>query len=144
MSPPDGGFSEDELVEKPAIDLFRVLGWETKNCFRETFGPKGTLGRDSPSEVVLVSRLRPALERLNPDLPADAIDAAIEELMRDRSAMSAAQANREIYQLLKTGIRVGVRGGEEEKTEKAQVIDWNNPKNNEFFLASQFWITGEM
>src|SRR3989442_11101198 len=101
MSPPNGDFSEEELVEKPAIELFGRLGWETKNCFNETFGPSGTLSRDSPSEVVLVSRLKPALERLNPDLPGDAIDAAIEELIRDRSPMSAAQANREIYQLLK-------------------------------------------
>jgi len=144
VSPSDGDFSEEELVEKPAIELFHELGWETKNCFNETFGPKGTLGRDSPSEVVLVSRLRPALERLNPELPADAIDAAIEELKRDRSAMSAARANREIYQLLKNGIKVNVREDDEERTEKAQVIDWNNPKNNDFFLASQFWITGEM
>ena len=144
MSPPDGDFSEEALVEKPAIELFHELGWETKNCFHEAFGPKGTLGRDSPSEVVLFSRLRPVLERLNPALPADAIDAAVEELTRDRSAMSAAQANREIYLLLKNGIKVHVRQGEEERTERAQVIDWNSPKNNDFFLASQFWITGEM
>src|SRR2546422_3385276 len=109
MSPPDGDFSEETLVEKPAIELFHELGWETKNCFHETFGPDGTLGRDSPSEVVLVSRLRPSLEGLNPGLPADAIDAAIDELIRDRGAMSAAQANKEIYQLLKNGIRVNVR-----------------------------------
>src|SRR2546425_2140310 len=144
MSPPDGDFSEETLVEKPAIELFHELGWETKNCFSEAFGPGGTLGRDSPSEVVLVSRLRAALERLNPDLPVDAIDAAIDELTRDRGAMGGAQANKEIYQLLKNGIRVSVKEGNQERTEKAQVIDWNNPKNNDFFPASQFWITGEM
>ena len=144
MSPPDGGFSEDELVEKPAIELFSVLGWETKNCFHETFGPKGALGRDSPSEVVLVSRLRASLVRLNPALPEDPINTAIEELMRDRSAMSVPQANKEIYQLLKNGIKVDVKEDEEERTENIQIIDWNNPRNNDFFLASQFWISGEM
>jgi len=144
VSPPDGGFSEDELVEKPAIELFSVLGWETKNCFHETFGPKGALGRDSPSEVVLVSRLRASLVRLNPALPEDPINTAIEELMRDRSAMSVPQANKEIYQLLKNGIKVDVKEDEEERTENIQIIDWNNPRNNDFFLASQFWISGEM
>jgi len=137
-------FSEEALVEKPAIALFEELGYETQNCFHETFGPKGTLGRDAPSEVVLVSRLRPALERLNPDLPGDAIETAIQELARDRSAMSMVQANKEIYQLLKNGIRVTVRDGKKERTEKVQIIDWNNPKKNDFFLASQFWISGEM
>jgi type I restriction enzyme R subunit len=28
--------------------------------------------------------------------------------------------------------------------ETVRVIDWNNPENNDFFLASQFWVSGEM
>ena len=61
----------------------------------EAFGATGTLGRETKSEVVLVPKLRSALERLNPALPADAINSAIDELARDRSAMSLAAANRE-------------------------------------------------
>ena len=33
---------------------------------------------------------------------------------------------------------------EGETVEDLKVIDWENPENNDFFLASQFWITGEM
>ena len=80
MSPAHGSFSEDELVERPAIELFHELGSEAKDCFHEIFGPGATLGRDAPSEVVLVSRLRPALERLNPGLPPQAFDVAVVEL----------------------------------------------------------------
>src|SRR5947209_18920744 len=104
MSPPMGDFSEQELVEKPAIELFRKLRYETKNCFNEPFGPYGTLGRDSPSDIVLVSRLKPILELLNPDFPKETIETAIQELTRDRSATSMVNANREVYQLLKNGI----------------------------------------
>ncbi|WP_372371622.1 type I restriction endonuclease [Candidatus Uabimicrobium sp. HlEnr_7] len=25
-----------------------------------------------------------------------------------------------------------------------KVIDWNEPNNNDFFLASQFWISGDI
>ncbi len=57
---------------------------------------------------MLVSRLRAALERLNPALPPEAITAAVDELTRDRSAMSLEAANREVYLLLKEGIRVSV------------------------------------
>jgi transcription-repair coupling factor (superfamily II helicase) len=39
----------------------------------ETFGANGTLRRETKGEVVLVSRLRAALERLNPALPPDAL-----------------------------------------------------------------------
>ena len=48
--------------------------------------------------------LRAALERLNPRLPAEAISIAVDVLTRDRSAMSLAAANREIYELLKEGV----------------------------------------
>ncbi len=138
-------YSEDSLVEQPAIELFSELGWETANCFYEKFGEKGTLGRGTTSEVVLVPRLRAALLRLNPDLPSEAIELAIEELTRDRSIMSPANANREVYRLLKNGVKVSFRGKENEETvENVQVIDWNEPSNNDFFLASQFWVTGEM
>ena len=58
--------------------------------------------------MVLVSRLRAALERLNPALPPEAITAAVDELTRDRSAMSLEAANREVYLLLKEGIKVSV------------------------------------
>src|SRR6266705_1683213 len=104
MTADSSDYSEDTLVEQPAIALFVELGYETANCFHETYGALGTLGRDTSGDVVLISRLRPALELLNPTLPPLALDLAIEELTRDRGVMSPSAANREIYQLLKNGI----------------------------------------
>src|SRR5215208_3055515 len=101
-------FGENPLVEQPTIDLFSELGWDTANCRGEKFGENNTLGRETPTKVVLVPRLRSALETLNADLPKQAIDLAIEELVRDRSLMSPAQANGEVYELLKDGVRVTV------------------------------------
>jgi len=99
----EGDYTEDYLIQQPAILRFQELGWEVADCFEEKCGVQGTLGRETRAEVVLVSKLRPALERLNPEASAEAIDLAIEELTRDRSAQSPPQANREIYQLLKDG-----------------------------------------
>jgi type I site-specific restriction-modification system R (restriction) subunit len=101
-------YTEDQLVEQPAIGLFAELGWQTVSVLEETFGTTGTLLRETKGEVVLVSRLRAALERLNPALPPEAITAAVDELTRDRSAMSLPAANREIYALIKDGIRVSI------------------------------------
>ena len=138
-------YSEDALVEQPAIELFGKLAWKTANVYHETFGPAGTLGRETDQEVVLTRRLRAAMEKLNPDVPPAAFLLAIEELTRDRSAMSAANANREIYHLLKDGVKVKVRADDgSESTETVRVIDWREPANNDFFLASQLWISGEM
>jgi hypothetical protein len=33
-------YTEDALTEQPAIALLGKLGWETANCFDETFGAK--------------------------------------------------------------------------------------------------------
>jgi len=138
-------FSEDALVEQPAIELFADLGWETQNCFREQVGKQNPLGRESRSDVVLVPRLRAALVTLNPGLPHEAIEGAIEDLTRDRSTLAAAHANREVYRLLKDGVKVSFRNDEDEETlETVQVIDWRNPEVNDFFLTSQLWISGEM
>lgn len=140
-------FSEEGSVEQPSIALFASLGWQTMNCYHEFARGQSKLGRDNKGDVVLVSRLRPALKKLNPSLPDEAITGAIEELTRDRSAMSAVAANREVYQLLKNGVKATYRGQDadaEEVTETVSVIDWKTPANNDFFLASQFWMTGEM
>lgn len=132
------GYSEDALVEQPAIALFADLGWETTNCFNEAFGPGGTLGRETSADVVLMPRLQAALRLLNPDLPNEAIIQAAQEIARDRGAVSPVQANRDVYQLLKEGVKVTYTGGKGEQVfETARVIDWNNPSDNDFFLASQ-------
>ena len=76
-------YSEDQLIEQPAIALMADLGWERLDCFDEFSQVGGSpLGRETKSEVVLTSRLRPALQRLNPDASHAAVDAAIEELTR--------------------------------------------------------------
>ena len=139
-------YSEEYLVELPAIELFAALGWQTVSALEETFGPGGTLGRETRGEVVLVDRLRGALVRLNPALPPAAIAAAIDELTRDRSAMSLAAANRELYHLLKDGIPISmldpVHGGQ--KTERVRVIDWEHPERNDFLLARQLSVVGSL
>lgn len=57
-------YFEDLLSEQPAITLSHSLGWETANCFHE-FGQLGgsPLCREAAAEVVLISRLRPVLEK---------------------------------------------------------------------------------
>jgi len=138
-------YSEDLLIEQPAIELFGELDYETANCFHEAFGLFGTLGRENPGEVVLVSRLRPVLEKFNPELPSEAITQAVEELANDRSALHPVLANKDVYKMLKDGVRVSFRNEDgDEVVEYVKVIDWNSPDNNDFFLASQFWVTGEI
>ena len=139
-------YTEDQLVEQPAIGLFAELGWATVSASEEIFGAAGTLCRETKGEVVLAAKLRAALTKLNPALPPEAIAAAVDELIRDRSTMLLEQANREVYGLLKDGIKVSVpdRDNGGQKTERLRVVDWENPSNNDFLLVSQFSVTGQL
>jgi len=139
-------YSEDQLVEQPAIQLFSELGWETLVASDEVMGVDGTLGRETKSEVVLAVRLRAVLARLNSSLPTEAINAAVDELSRDRSAMTPAAANREQWAFMRDGVKVSVpdpiRGGV--KDERVKVVDWENPAANDFMLVSQMTIVGQL
>jgi type I restriction enzyme R subunit len=156
------GYNEYDLVERSAIEILTKLGYSHQNCLKEVlapmpkrsegigclyekFGKDGTLGRENKSQVVLEKRLKDALILFNPDIPPEAIESSIEELTRDRSSLNPIVANREIYRQIRDGVSVSVKhenGKNEAFTVK--VVDFQNPKNNDFFLASQFWITGEV
>jgi type I restriction enzyme R subunit len=138
-------YSEDALIEQPAIELFGLLNYETINCFHETFGTTGTLGRETTSEVVLGKYLRNSIKKLNPRVDSEAIDLAVDEVIKDHSSLSPVNANREVYKLLKDGVKVTYKNEEDEETDEVvKLIDWNNPENNHFMLVSQLWISGEI
>ena len=139
-------FSEDQLVEQPAIALLAELGWAAVSASQENFGPQGTLGRPDARTAVLPQHLSAALVKLNPTLPPEAVAAAADELTRDRSAMGAPAANRELWALLRDGVAVTVpdaeRGGQ--KVERLRAVDWAEPLNNHFTLVSQMTIKGTL
>ena len=137
-------FTETAL-EQGAIGLFESLGYEVMGCFDEEVGEPSTLGRRNFREVVLIPKLQSSLRRLNPRSDDGSIDRAIEELTKDRSALHPIIANREVHRLIKDGVRVQVREPNGSiRGEVLKVIDWDDPSNNDFFLASQFWIAGDL
>lgn len=143
-APHSHDYSEDTLVEQPAIALFESLGWETGNLYAEWTGSSSSEDRQTQQDVVLEGRLRAALCKLNPDLPNEAINLVVEELARDRSKLLPVNANQEVYRLLKDGVPVSVTDEHGHNTLKvAKVIDWSKVEGNDFFLASQFWVKGD-
>jgi type I restriction enzyme R subunit len=139
-------YTEDQLVEQPAIELFSALGWEVVAAREEIFGVLGTLGRETAVDAALTPRVRAAIHRLNPGIPREAVEIAILELTRDRAAMSDAAANREVYKLLKDGILVSIPDNEAggQRDERVAIIDWANPLENDFLLVSQISFTGRL
>ena len=138
--------SEDRLVQAPfAKHLDQVLGWDSIYAWnRETFGPDGTLGRADTKQAVLTRDLREALKRLNPELPASAIDDAIRDLTVYDVSRSMVQHNHDFYRLLLGGVPVFFRDAQgRRRYARARVIDFDNaPDSNRFLAVRELKLTG--
>jgi type I restriction enzyme, R subunit len=124
--------------EQPAIGLFAELGRQTVTTMEEVFNVSGTRGCETPGEVVLVSLLR-GVGEVKSHIAAEAIATAIDKLIRGRSAMALEQVNREVYLLLKEGIKVSLPDKEHggQNTERVRVMDWEHSTDNDFLLVSR-------
>ena len=135
--------SEDGIVEQPALALLQELGWEHVDLRDEVPSPTNPTGRTSFRQSFLPARLRAALEKLNPELPSDALKQAEDALIRDRSAMLPLNANREVLTLMLDGVPVQVRQDDGRFDDiLVRVIDWHNIAENDFLIASQVWVDG--
>ncbi|CRL60949.1 type I restriction endonuclease subunit R [Proteus vulgaris] len=145
-------YTEDALVEQPAINLFSELNWNTATCWDEAFGSLDDeflvnnplfFGRETRNDVVLFARLKATLIKLNPGISLLIIQEAIDEIARNRSTMTDISANEEIYELLTNGYAY-TTNAEDEEDYVVQYIDWSNVSSNDFLLCSQMSITGEI
>ena len=139
-------YTEKALVEQSAEEILVELGWIPVSADKETFGPTSALGRNSPRDVVLVQHLRRAVAALNLAAPPVAVDLAIDELLRDRVAMGAAAANREVHRLITEGVKVTFKDPNtgEDMPVTLRVIDWELPDRNECLAVRQLELKGPL
>ena len=150
------GIMTESTVESAALAWLSELGWQVKH------GPD--IAPDTPAaerrdygEVVLAQRLRDALARLNPTLPAEALEDAFRKLTRPEGA-DLLQRNRALHRLFIEGIPVQYlqpspwsdghpsptgRGDEGEGLRRwgiARVIDFEDPGANDWLAVNQFAV----
>lgn len=140
-------YSEDNLIEQTAIDLFfNQLGWDTLFAYnKEGFGEGSTLGRLNKKEVLLKKIFFEKLKQFNPNLPEQAYNQAYEKLIEESITKSLAEINYEKHQLLRNGIPVDFinEKGEQVKNKTLKVFDFDNADNNNFLAVRQLWIQGK-
>jgi type I restriction enzyme R subunit len=140
-------YSEDNLIERTAIDLFfNKLGWDTLLAYnKEGFGEGSTLGRLNKKEVVLKKIFFEKIKEFNPGLPQKAYEEAYEKLLEESFTKSLAEINYEKHQLLRNGIPVDFINarGEQIKNKIVKVFDFDNTENNNFLAVQQIWIDGK-
>lgn len=114
------------------------LGWEY--VYGPVIAPDGEAPeRDDYGQVVLVERLRDALERINPEIPSEAIEEAMRQVLRPESP-SLIENNRRFHKMLTDGVDVSWRTEDGEKHDKVWLVDRDDPDNNEFLVVNQFTV----
>jgi len=132
-------FTESE-VEQAALAWLESVGW------RVAHGPDIApdmlaAERRDYGEVVLAQRLRDSLARLNPALPAGALEDAFRKLTRPEGA-DLIQRNRFLHRLLVNGVTVEYRTREGElRGAQARVIDFDDSAGNDWLAVNQFSVT---
>ena len=131
-------FTESE-VEAAALEWLEGLGWSVAHG--PDIGPHadGAVRADY-AEVVLEHRLRDALDRLNSDLPAEALDDAFRKITRPEGSTLEAR-NRAFHRLLVDGVTVEYRTtGGAVCGAQVSVLDYRNPANNDWLAVNQFTV----
>lgn len=132
---------EYTCVEKPFMEQLKNQGWEIilSEDDRSKFYPDLTL-RTSFDEVIIESRLRDALIKLNDWLTDEQLEEVIDEIKRIGLREGLIEANRDFANLLleKTTVTENTRTGE--KSPNVTIIDLEDPENNDFLAINQFRV----
>lgn len=137
--------SENDIEQACVEVLMRELEYdEHLNLWQLPDDGNAAFGRADAHEVVRLAQLRASLRKLNPDVSAEAINAAIGELMQGRALLTPFEANRAVTLLLRDGFDYpavnaqGVTGNV-----RVKYMDFDHPANNHFAGVQQLTIRGK-
>jgi type I restriction enzyme R subunit len=126
-------------VEEHALGWLRELGYTT------LFGPDIAPGepkaeRDHWHDAILKHRLAAAIARLNPDIPADAQEAALKKILHPDSP-SLVNNNRTFHRMLVDGVEVEYhRPDGTIKGDQVRLADFDHPEKNDWLAVNQFTV----
>jgi type I restriction enzyme R subunit len=130
----------ESVVEEAALEWFAGLGYAVVG------GPAIAPGeseaeRKSYADVVLEGRLRDALERLNPAVPAAGLEEAFRKVMRI-SSPQLVDANRELHDYLVNGVSVEyLRADGSVGYDPVRLLDFDRPSENDWLVVNQLTVT---
>lgn len=131
--------TEDQLEQE-------TLGWLADIGYTVRSGPDIAHDGMDPqrsgyTQVILPGRLREAIDRLNPHIPASAREDASKQVEHLDNPVQLA-ANRSFHKLLTNGVNVEYQHDGETRGDFVRLVDWTNPQNNELWAVSQFTVKG--
>ncbi|OQX09447.1 MAG: DEAD/DEAH box helicase [Thiothrix lacustris] len=128
----------ESAIEDFAIKLFERQGYTYIHA-PDIAPDSETPERSNYADVFLSGRLEQAIKRINPKLPANALQNALKEVQRINSPELLTN-NETIHRLLTEGVPVSTQKDGDERGERVWLIDFNHPDNNEFVVANQLTV----
>lgn len=124
-------------IEEIALSYLQGLGYTYQ--LGTVISPDGEHPERQYNEVVLVTRLRDAIDKLNPNISQDAKEDALKKVLRTESP-NALINNENFHRYLTDGVDVEMRTESGIRGEKIYIVDFENPENNEFLAINQFTV----
>lgn len=125
-------------IEEFAIELLEKQGYDY--LYGPHIAPDGeNAERDSYGQVLLMDRLRMAVRRINPTIPADQQEEAIREVQRIASPELIVN-NEAFHNFLTAGVPVCYQKDGAERGDLVWLVDFDNPENNDFAVVNQFTV----
>jgi len=121
---------EYNIVERPALDIFKQLGYNYIN---------GKLLHKEPQHFFLFEILERKIKELNPWIDETNLHKIIREITLVQST-SSVEANEELYYNLVNYFSVKQDLGSGNKNQTVKIIDFDEPDNNEFTIVNQFFV----
>lgn len=125
-------------IEIWAIEELEAIGWSYRNGTE--LAPDGpNPERASFATIVLEERLKRAIQSNNPDIPHDAQLEALKIILRLASPEIMVN-NQTFHQYLAEGVPVEYRKDGVMRGDRVQLINFNQPEQNDFLVVNQFTI----
>ncbi len=124
-------------IEAIALSYLQYLGYSY--ILGTTLSPDGEQPERQYTDVVLATRLRDAIDKLNPTIAQDAKEDALKKVLRTESPKALIN-NETFHKYLTEGVDVEVRTADGIRGEKVYIVDFANSENNEFLAINQFTI----
>ncbi|MBI5747735.1 MAG: type I restriction endonuclease subunit R, partial [Nitrospinae bacterium] len=125
-------------IESFAIETLQSLGWEYVHGL--SIAPGGEHAeRGNFEQIILTHRLRKAVSRLNPDIPLDVQEQAVQKVLRIYSP-DLLHNNEIFHQFLIEKIKIPYQQDGYERSYEVSLIDFAHPLNNEFLAVNQYTI----
>jgi len=128
----------EDKIESFAIEELQSIGWEYVHGLAIAPGAEQA-ERENFEQIILINRLRKSVSILNPTIPHEAQEQAIQKVLRIYSP-ELLHNNELFHQLLVEKVKIPYQQNGFERSYEVALVDFENILNNQFLVVNQYAI----